>query len=340
MTRAVTARRRAPGAVALGFAASLASGRAVAWGLAVLTVGAPGIVRAVGPYVRPGVTPPAKGAAAAAPAAPGAGSLGTSPAAASSAAPAESPAAPALATTSLTLTGTRAFNMARAADDAAADAQADGEHTFAAIRALASDDRAPKGLEPIVEAATASRDVLAGHRRQAQVSAGEALQTLSQAARLTAQASPDPIRRDALEQQALLTAHEAAVMAARARAEAERLRALLAEGRAVAAGVVPARSGSPSSAGPGPAAAATGPSPAVAALAAEGVEVPNLVGARLEAASRDLAAAGLRLGSTTGPRDGFVVKQTPDAGAKVAARSSVSLILSGTAATTTVIEPK
>ena len=43
--------------------------------------------------------------------------------------------------------------------------------------------------------------------------------------------APDLVRRDTLEQHALLAAHEAAVMAARARAEAERLRAILAEAK-------------------------------------------------------------------------------------------------------------
>ena len=43
--------------------------------------------------------------------------------------------------------------------------------------------------------------------------------------------SADLVRRDTLEQHALLAAHEAAVMAARTRTEAERLRAILAEAR-------------------------------------------------------------------------------------------------------------
>jgi beta-lactam-binding protein with PASTA domain len=77
-----------------------------------------------------------------------------------------------------------------------------------------------------------------------------------------------------------------------------------------------------------------------ASVTAGVVEVPNVVGARLEAASRDLAAAGLRVGATTGPRDGHVVKQTPDAGARVTARSAVTLTLSGSAATTIELAPK
>jgi beta-lactam-binding protein with PASTA domain len=61
--------------------------------------------------------------------------------------------------------------------------------------------------------------------------------------------------------------------------------------------------------------------------------VPNLIGARLEAAVGDLVAAGLRLGATTGPREGFVVKQSPEAGAIAPRQTAVSLTLSATAAT-------
>ena len=43
--------------------------------------------------------------------------------------------------------------------------------------------------------------------------------------------APDLVRRETLEQHALLAAHEAAVMAARTWTEAERLRAILAEAR-------------------------------------------------------------------------------------------------------------
>jgi beta-lactam-binding protein with PASTA domain len=50
---------------------------------------------------------------------------------------------------------------------------------------------------------------------------------------------------------------------------------------------------------------------------------------------RDLAAAGLRLGPVTGPREGHVVKQSPDSGTAVARQSAVGLTLSATAATTT-----
>jgi beta-lactam-binding protein with PASTA domain len=61
--------------------------------------------------------------------------------------------------------------------------------------------------------------------------------------------------------------------------------------------------------------------------------VPNLIGARLDAAVGDLQAAGLRLGATTGPRDGFVVTQSPEAGATTPRQTAVSVTLSATAAT-------
>ena len=68
--------------------------------------------------------------------------------------------------------------------------------------------------------------------------------------------------------------------------------------------------------------------------------MPNLVGARLDAAAQELAAAGLRLGPTAGPREGFVVKQTPPAGARVPRQAAVSLTLSATAAGVTVLPPR
>ena len=243
------------------------------------------------------------------------------------------------ASTALSLTGTRAFDMARAADDRAAEALEEGESALARITDQAGGERAPESLKPILAEAQAAHEALVGYRRQAQSSATETLQALARAGRLTTQARPDPIRRDALEQQALLSAHEAAVVAARARAEAERLRALVAEARAILAGA----GGDPAT-GRGPGRAAAGrpvtaapasPSAPAPSGRADGLEVPNLVGARLDGASRDLAAAGLRLGGSTGPRDGFVVKQAPEAGARVAAGTAVSVILSATAATST-----
>jgi beta-lactam-binding protein with PASTA domain len=47
----------------------------------------------------------------------------------------------------------------------------------------------------------------------------------------------------------------------------------------------------------------------------------------------DLEAAGLRLGAVSGPREGHVVKQSPEGGTAVSRQSAVSLTLSGTAAT-------
>jgi beta-lactam-binding protein with PASTA domain len=61
--------------------------------------------------------------------------------------------------------------------------------------------------------------------------------------------------------------------------------------------------------------------------------VPNVIGTRYEAAVRDLEAAGLKLGPVVGPREGHVVKQSPEGGAVVPRQSAVSLTLSATAAT-------
>ena len=140
--------------------------------------------------------------------------------------------------------------------------------------------------------------------------------------------APDLVRRDTLEQHALLAAHEAAVMAARTRTEAERLRAILAEARLAKA------DGGGSVRG----ANAAAPGPASADQAAPGARrgpalVPNLIGARLETAVRELEAAGLRLGAVAGPRDGYIVNQSPEAGGSAAPQSGVSVTLSGTAAT-------
>jgi beta-lactam-binding protein with PASTA domain len=91
----------------------------------------------------------------------------------------------------------------------------------------------------------------------------------------------------------------------------------------------------PAPAGAAPSGPALPRAPGTTPAAAE-VAVPNLVGARLEAARRDLAEAGLRLGQVTGPADGFVVKQTPEAGASVPRDASVHVTLSATAAGVTV----
>ena len=116
-------------------------------------------------------------------------------------------------------------------------------------------------------------------------------------------------------------------MAARARAEAERLRAIHAEAR-LALGSRGGPAGGPA------------PAPRPVESASRQVTVPNLVGARLEAATRDLKAAGLRLGRTTGSRDGFVVKQSPEAGSQIARQAAVEVTLSATAATTTAPPPR
>jgi hypothetical protein len=109
------------------------------------------------------------------------------------------------------------------------------------------------------------------------------------------------------------------VRRARARAEAERLRALAAEARVALAAGRAARATPPVAEGR-------------RAPQAGEVLVPNLVGARLAAATQDLAAAGLRLGATTGPADGYVIKQDPEAGAAAPRATPVAVTLSATAA--------
>jgi hypothetical protein len=216
--------------------------------------------------------------------------------------------------------GARAFQMARAADDAALDARDEGERLRAELERLAADSDRSEALEPFRIRATEAHQALGGYRRQAQASATEALALLAELAR-GSRPGPgiDPSRRDVVQQRALLAAHEATVMAARTRTEAERLRALVAETRLTLATVRPAT-----------AAAGGGDRPRLPA--AGEVVVPNLVGARLDAATRDLAAAGLQLGATTGPADGFVVKQEPEAGTAAARRTPVAVTLSATAA--------
>jgi hypothetical protein len=218
--------------------------------------------------------------------------------------------------------GTRAFQMARTADDAAVAARDEGDRHLAQVERLAADNPRAEALEPIRAEAAAAREALDGYRRQAQVSASEALGLLADLARGTGPAtgtSRDPMRREVVQQRALLAAHEAAVMAARARAEAERLRALAAEARVALAGGRAARPAPPGAERP-------------RAPQAGEVQVPNLVGARLPAATQDLAAVGLRLGAATGPADGFVVKQDPEAGAVALRATAVAVTLSATAA--------
>jgi hypothetical protein len=228
-------------------------------------------------------------------------------------------AVPPLGAAPLTETGRRAYETARTADDSAAAALEEGGRTVALIRALAPErDAVPPVLKRFLEEGEAAHTALGGYRRLAQASSTDALGLLADVAKLPVVPAPDLVRRDTLEQHALLAAREAAVMAARTRAEAERLRAILAEARLAMTEGHHAPRGAPGA----PTARGGGES-----------LVPNLIGARLDAAARDLETAGLRLGSVTGPRDGFVVKQSPEAGGSAPRQSAVSVTLSGTAAT-------
>jgi hypothetical protein len=232
----------------------------------------------------------------------------------------------------LTETGRRAYETARSADDGAAAALEEGEKTVALIKALAPErEVASPALKPFLDEGDAAHQALAGYRRLAQASSTDALRLLADVAKLPVVPAPDLVRRDTLEQHALLAAHEAAVMAARTRAEAERLRAILAEARLVTSegggAVRGARSASAAPAGRG--SVETAPDSTRRGDAV----VPNLIGARLDAAVRDLETAGLRLGPVAGPRDGYIVKQMPEAGGGAPRESAVSVTLSATAAT-------
>ena len=223
---------------------------------------------------------------------------------------------------------TRAYDLARSADETAGQAQEEAERSLKEVQKLVDPERAPAALREAREAAEAAGQAVTGYRRQAQAAATEALQLLAEVARLQTSPKPDPLRRGVLEQRALLTAYEAQVMAARARADAERLRAILAETRAAQAGAGSTARAAALPAGP------AAPGAPVTGTGTGGVEVPNLIGARLDAATRDLQAAGLRLGGIEGPREGFVVKQAPEAGMRAARDAAVSVTLSGSAATT------
>jgi PASTA domain len=241
-------------------------------------------------------------------------------------------AASPLAALPLTETGRRAYDTARSADDGATVAFEEGEKTLALVKALAPDrDAVPPALRPFLEEGDAAHQALTGYRRLAQTGSTDALQLLADVTRLPSGAAPDVVRRDTLEQHALLAAREASIMAARARAEAERLRAILAEARlAMAEGkAAPAPRGAR---GAAPARGA-GQGPQVDEARPGETVVPNLIGGRLDAAVRDLETAGLRLGPVTGPRDGYVVKQSPDGGASAPRQSTVAVTLSATAAT-------
>ncbi len=238
------------------------------------------------------------------------------------------PGAVPLGAAPLTETGRRAYEAARAADDAVTAAVDEGEKTAGRIKALAPErEQVPEVLKPFLDEGEAARQALLSYRRLAQASATDSLRLLAEVAKLPVTPAPDLVRRDTLEQHALLAAHEATVMAARARVETERLRAILAEARlATGDGASAARGGrgAPASRGSGASAAEPRGGEAV---------VPNLIGTRLESALRDLETAGLKLGAVVGPREGHVVKQSPEGGTTVARQSAVSLTLSTTAAT-------
>ncbi len=229
----------------------------------------------------------------------------------------------------LTETGRRAYETARNADDGAAAAFEEGEKTVALIKALAPErEVAPAALKPFLDEGEAAHQALGGYRRLAQASSTDTLRLLADVSKLPVVPAPDLVRRDTLEQHALLAAHEAAVMAARTRAEAERLRAILAEARLATVeggGAVRDARGTPAGRGSGE----TSPDSSRRGDAV----VPNLIGARLDGAVRDLETVGLRLGPVAGPRDGYIVKQAPEAGSGAPRQSAVSVTLSATAAT-------
>jgi PASTA domain len=232
----------------------------------------------------------------------------------------------------LTETGRRAYDAAQKADDDAAAAFEEGDKTLTLLKALAPErDAVPPSLKPFLDGGDAAHKALQGYRRLTQASATDALALLAEVTKLPTVPTPDLVRRDTLEQHALLSAHEAAVMAARARTEAERLRAILAEARLATSegggAVRGARSASAAPAGRG--SVETAPDSTRRGDAV----VPNLIGARLDAAVRDLETAGLRLGPVAGPRDGYIVKQMPEAGGGAPRESAVSVTLSATAAT-------
>lgn len=234
------------------------------------------------------------------------------------------PAAP------LTEAGRQAYETAREADEASRLALEEGEKLSTRLKGLPPErEPVPESLKPFLDEGEAARQALATYRRLAQGSATEALRLLADVAKLPVVPAPDLVRRDTLQQHAMLAAREASVMAARARTESERIRAVLAEARlATAPGAA-----SPSGRSARAAARRPGSDPAPGDERPGETSVPNLIGARLDAAVRDLEAAGLRLGVVTGPRDGFIVKQSPDAGAGAPTRSAVAVTLSGTAAT-------
>ena len=121
-------------------------------------------------------------------------------------------------------------------------------------------------------------------------------------------------------------------MAARTRSEAERLRAILAEARLATVEGGGAGRGARNASG-APVGRGSGETTTPDSSRRGDAVVPNLIGARLDAAVRDLETAGLRLGPVAGPRDGYIVKQVPEAGGGAPRQSAVSVTLSATAAT-------
>jgi PASTA domain len=238
----------------------------------------------------------------------------------------------------LGVNGAKAYDMAHAADDAARVAEDEGRETLKELQVLRATSRDADALKLLQEQGTATGEALAGFRRQTQANVDETMALLAELMRLGS--SVEPARRQQAEQRALLSAYEAAVMAARTRSQAERLRALQAEGRALLAGGGPGAS--PGGSGAPTAARASRAKPEGTATAANpgDVLVPNVIGARLDFATRELEAIGLKVGPTTGPRDGFVVKQTPAPGTPAPRQAGVSLTLSGTAASVTDLPPR
>ena len=221
-------------------------------------------------------------------------------------------------------TGARAYDAAQAAASAAATAADETARLLVQLRAQLGPGPHVGARRDLEEEAVATERALHGYRRLAQAGLDEVVRLLVESPR--GGEATDRARRQTTEDRALLAGREAEVMAARARTEAERMRALVAEARLLLATDGGARSG--------PVKPLAAPEPE----AGSGV-VPNVVGARLEAASRDLGDAGLRLGAVTGPREGFVIRQTPEAGLRLTRGAPVALVLSSTAASTTDPQP-
>jgi hypothetical protein len=230
--------------------------------------------------------------------------------------------------------GTKAYDAAQAAASAAGAAQEEGARLLVFLRRELGAGAPGESRTALEQEAAEAERALAACRGLAQASADEAMRLLVEAPR--GGESQDRARRQVAEDRALLAGREAEVMAARARTEAERIRALLAEARLLAATGSAGRAGAAPAVPRVPTAA---PARSAPDSGADAGIVPNLVGARLEAAGRDLEDAGLRLGAVTGPREGFVVRQSPEAGARLARGAAVGVTLSGTAATATDASP-